>query len=74
MPDPPYEDRAMDWDGPRYQVAAITAFGVVALKMLWPLAAKAWYKLGFAAGRLARKIAASQKAARTTKQSGQTLR
>lgn len=56
----------MDWDGVRYQVAAVTAFGVVALKLSWPYIAKAWYKLGFAAGRLARQVAARQKSGRTS--------
>lgn len=54
----------MDWDGPRYQVASVTAFGVVALKLSWPYIVRGWYLLGFRLGRLARKVAASQQSRR----------
>lgn len=64
----------MDWDGPRYQVAAITAAGVVLLKLSWPLVARAWYKLGYLLGVLARHVATRKQPARSGKQPGDSPR
>lgn len=51
----------IDWSGPRYEVAAIIAFGVVAIKLSWPYVARGIYRAGFWVGRLTRDIAARKK-------------
>lgn len=51
----------MDWDGTRYVVAAVVAFGVVAVRLAWPVAMKVLHFLLFRLGRLARDAASRQK-------------